>query len=190
MKTNKLSATIIVITLVILLPQKSHCGINNSERLVIPLFDKLFKVQAKQENHLRKAITQNTHYYPKNIQVVEFTHVAPTLDKKFVSLKIKAFWKISKLPKYQKHITSYNMAKNLVWDFTEEAVRRVIIAHNLKDIVERSESGILVDMRCSRDIESETIKLSNNNLLKVGIKIVNIETRISYPIEPRPSINN
>lgn len=182
MKTNKLSATIILTMLIIFSPQNSNSEVENGERQIFPIFEKLFEVQTKQGTLLKQAITQNTHYYPKDLQVFDFTHETPTLDKKFVLLKVQVFWEISELEKYQKNIKSYNGAKNLVWDFAEEAIRRVIIAHDLKDIVKRSEIYTLDNIRCSRDIELEAIKLSNNNLLKVGIKIVNVEAKISYPI--------
>ena len=179
---NKLSATLIFITLILFSSQYSNSVSKKEYRIIVPLSDNSFKMPTYQGNYAKRAIIQNTDYYQRNIQLIEFTNETPTLDKKFVTMKIRAFWKISKIEVYQKKITDYNMAKNYVWDFTEEALRRVIIAHKLNDIVNLSEIGIIENIRCSRNIELETINLSNINLLKFGVKLVNIEARISYPI--------
>jgi regulator of protease activity HflC (stomatin/prohibitin superfamily) len=182
MKINNLIAAFFLITLFLVSPQSSHCLIKASERDGFPISEKLFKFQNNQGHHFDKTITQYAQYYPKNTQVIEFTHDAPTLDKKFVSLKVEVFWKISELNKYQMNISNYDMAKNIVWDLTEEALRLVIIGNNLKEIVTHPENGILENVSLSRYVELEILKLSNNNLLKFGIEIVNIEAKINYPL--------
>ena len=118
-----------------------------------------------------------------NIHIAESSHQVPTLDKNFLLLKIRAFWKISDPILYFKSVYSFNNAKNRVTDISEPAGRMVITSHNLDEIVNLADIREPENLQSKRDIELEILEISKSKLLEFGIELTNIEAKITYPIQ-------
>ena len=95
----------------------------------------------------------------------------------FVSLNIRAFWKVTHSKKYHKNVSSYDDTIHLVSNITEEAGRKVVITHKLRDIIEKKERATVEYSICNRNTVLEIMKNANQKLFAVGIEIVDIEAR-------------
>lgn len=182
MRIKYLAAIIVLVTVGTASYQSSGHSITDNEQIVTARYGETIEVQVEPDGHFKMPVIHRIDYDQKNIHITRFSHEVPTLDKKYLLLKIQAFWKISDSMKYNENFSNFNEAKNLVWDSAEEAVRRVIITYEIKDVLKETDKSI-EKSQCSRDIELEIIQLTNNYISKKGIEILNIDIRInSQPI--------
>ena len=162
--------------------QNSKYVITESDQVVVTQFGKVTKSQTRPGTFYKIPIFQKTHYYKKKIHTVESSHPVPTLDKKFIELKIRAFWKISDPVLYFKSVYSFRNAKNRVIDIAEPAGRMVIISHNLDEIINEINIKETENIEVRKAIELEILELSRPKVLKFGIELINLEAKIKYPI--------
>ncbi len=182
MRIDRLIEIIFIVAVTVFLYQSSKYVIDKNEQVVIIQFGKVTKAQMEPGTYYKIPVIQKTHYYKKNIHTAESSHQVPTLDKKFLLLKIQAFWKISDPILYFKSVYSFNNAKNRVTDISEPAGRMVITSHNLDEIVNLADIREPENLQSKRDIELEILEISKSKLLEFGIGLTNIEAKITYPI--------
>ena len=182
MRIDRLIGISFVVAVTIFLYQSSKYVIDENEQVVIIQFGKVTKAQTEPGTYYKIPVIQKTHYYKKNIHTAENSHQVPTLDKKFLLLKTRAFWKISNPIFYFKSVYSFSNAKNRVIDITEPAGRMVIISHNLDEIVNLTDIKEPENLQSKRHIELEILEISKPKLLEFGIELMNIEAKITYPI--------
>ncbi len=182
MKIERLIGIIVVVAVTVFLYQSSKYVIDEGEQVVIIQFGKVRFAQTEPRTYYKIPIIQKTHYYKKNIQTSESSHQVPTLDKKFLLLKIRAFWKISDPILYFKSVYSFSNANNRVIDIAEPAGRMVIISHHLEEIVNVTNTEEYENLQSKRDIELNILEISKPKLLEFGIELINIEAKITYPI--------
>ena len=162
--------------------QNSKYVITESDQVVVTQFGKVTKSQTRPGTFYKIPIIQKTHYYQKKIQTAESSHPVPTLDKKFLELKIRAFWKISDPVLFFKSVISFRNAKNRVFDIAEPAGRMVIISRNLDEIVNEINIKETENLEVRKAIELEILEISKPKVLKLGIELINLEAKIKYPI--------
>ncbi len=162
--------------------QNSKYIVTESDQVVVTQFGKVTKSQTRPGTFYKIPIIQETHYYKKKIQTAESSHPVPTLDKKFLELRIRAFWKISDPILYFESVNSYRSAKNRVIDIAEPAGRMVIISHKLDEIVNEIITKETENFKIKRDIELEILEISKPKVLTFGIELINLEAKIKYPI--------
>ena len=182
MRISRLIGISFVVAVTILLYQSSKYVIDENEQVVFIQFGKVTKAQTEPGTYYKIPVIQKTHYYKKNIHIAESSHQVPTLNKKFLLIKIRAFWKISDPILYFKNVYSFNNAKNRVTDISESAGRMVITSHNLDEIVNLSAIKEPENLQSKRDIELEILEISKSKLQEFGIGLINIEAKITYPI--------
>ena len=182
MRIDRLIGISFVVAVTFFLYQSSKYVIDENEQVLIIQFGKVTKAQTEPGTYYKIPVIQKTHYYKKNIHTAESSHQVPTLDKKFLLLKIRAFWKISDPILYFKSVYSFSNAKNRVTDISEPAGRTVIISHNLDEIVNETNIKEPEILQSKRDIELEILEISKPKLLEFGIALINIEVKITYPI--------
>lgn len=177
---------IIAIAIVLICVQfsiKSKYAESEIEQVVITHLNNAIRLKTTVCIFFNLPIIQEVSNNGKKTYIEEFKSEVPTLDKKFVQIKIRAFWEISDLVKFNKNNRNYIYAKNQVWNFAEEACRRIIITKKLEELPLNPDMPFYTDMRCNPEIESKIIQLANRNLIKIGIKINKIESGITYPIK-------
>ena len=162
--------------------RNSKYVVTESDQVVVTQFGKVTKSETRQGTFYKIPIIQKTHYYKKKIQAAESSHSVPTLDKKFLELKIRAFWKISVPVLYFESVNSFRNAKNRVIDVAELAGRMVIISNNLDEIVNEINLKETENQKIRRALELEILKISKPKVLKFGIELINVEAKIKYPI--------
>ena len=182
MRIDRLIGISFVVAVTIFLYQSSKYVIDENEQVVIIQFGKVTKAQTEPGTYYKIPVIQKTHYYKKNIHTAESSHQVPTLDKKFLLLKIRAFWKISNPILYFKSVYSFSNAKNRVIDITEPAGRMVITSHNLDEIINLTDIKEPENLQSKRGIELEILEICKSELLEFGIELMNIEAKITYPI--------
>ena len=182
MRIDRLIGISFVVAVTIFFYQSSKYVIDENEQVVIIQFGKVTKAQTEPGTYYKIPVIQKTHYYKKNIHTAESSHQVPTLDKKFLLLKTRAFWKISNPIFYFKSVYSFSNAKNRVIDITEPAGRMVITSHNLDEIVNLTDIKEPENLQSKRDIELEILEISKSKLQEFGIGLINIEAKITYPI--------
>ena len=182
MRIERLIGIIFVIAVTVFLYRSSKYVIDEDEQVVIIQFGKVRVAQTEPGTYYKIPIIQKTHYYKKNIHIAESSHQVPTLDKKFLLLKMRAFWKISDPILYFKSVYSFTNANNRVIDIAEPAGRMVIISHNLEEIANVTNIEASENMQSKRDIELEILEISKPKLLEFGIGLINIEAKITYPV--------
>ena len=182
MRIDRLIGISFVVAVTFFLYQSSKYVIDENEQVLIIQFGNVTKAQTESGTYYKIPVIQKTHYYKKNIHTTVSSHQVPTLDKKFLLLKIRAFWKISDPILYFKSVYSFSNAKNRVIDITEQAGRMVITSHNLDEIVNLTDIKEPENLQSKRGIELEILEICKPELLEFGIRLINIEAKITYPI--------
>ena len=177
MRINYLIAIIVIVTVSAMSYQSEGYTIPNKQVLTTH-YSELIEIQTEACRYYKMSVIHLVDNEQNDIHITTFSHEVPTLDKKFLSLRIKVFWKISDFIKYYENFPSFDEAKNLVWDSAEESVRRVIITHKKKEVLKESDNSTANSL-CSRAIEMEIIQLTNSYILKKGIELLNIDIQIN-----------
>lgn len=149
-----------------------------NKQLFTTHYSELVEMRTGAGSYFKMPVIHLIDHEQNDIHITTFTHEVPTLDKKYLSLRIKVFWKISDFIKYYENFSSFDEAKNLVWDSAEESVRRVIITHKEKEVLKESDNSI-ANSQCSRAVELEIIQLTNSYIFKKGIELLNIDIQIN-----------
>jgi len=182
MKIEHLIVIIFVFAITVYFYQSSKYDIDEGEQVIIIQFGKIKTAQTEPGTYFKIPFIQKIHYYDKNIHIAENSQQIPTLDKEFLLLKIRAFWKISDPILYFKSVYRFNNANNRVIDIAEMTGSLVITTHSLKEIADFTNIKETEDLQCKKDIELEILKICKPKLLKFGIELINIEAKITYPI--------
>lgn len=125
---------------------------------------------------------QEVHFFTKKNFLSESSQEIPTKDNKLISLKTRAFWKISNPILFYQCINSYDIAKGFVLDHTGAAERNIITSHTLPEIVGNDHpSEFMIDFQCRRNIEQEILDVAKQPIALTGISLNNIEAKITYP---------
>ena len=127
-------------------------------------------------------VIQKVHYITKKYYLTEWEQQVPTSDRKFISLKTKAFWKISDPIQYYKKLNSYNLSRNSIIDNVGAVEREFIIANPLSALVGAPDDKQLVDVECKHNISSRFKVRAEEILLQSGISLNNVEARVTTPI--------
>jgi membrane protease subunit HflC len=175
-------AIIIGVAVTIIFYQNSKYVLEENKQVVIVQFGKVMKAQTAPGTYYKIPFIQRTHFYDDNIRTAEISHQVPTIDKKFLLLKIKSFWRISDPIIYFKSVHSFNNAENQVEDITEMAGRMVIISHELDEIINVTNITDPENIQSKREIEIEILEIAKVKLLEFGIGLAKLEGKISYPI--------
>ena len=169
MRIDRLIGISFIVAVTIFSYQSSKYVIDENEQVVIIQFGKITKAQTEPGTYYKIQVIQKTHYYKKNIHTAESFHQVPTIDRKFLLLKTRAFWKISNPILYFKSVYSFSNAKNRVIDITESAGRMVITSHNLDEIVNLTDIKEPEYLQSKRGIELEILEICKSELLEFGI---------------------
>jgi len=182
MRLYSIIAIIIAVAITIIFYQNSKYVLEENKQVLIVQFGQVMKAQTAPGTYYKIPFIQKTHFYDYIIQTAEISHQVPTIDKKFLLLKIKAFWRISDPILYFKSVHSSNNAANRVEDITEMAGRMVIISHKLDEIINVTNITDPDNIQSKREIEIEIFEIAKAKLLEFGIGLTKLEGKISYPI--------
>ena len=84
---------------------------------------------------------------------------------------------------FLKTLNNQYLAKTRLEDIVDPAVRIVITSHRLNDLFsEKKFVQELVRKRCNTTIEDNIEKLSGPKLKEFGIKLIVVETLVTFPI--------
>jgi modulator of FtsH protease HflC len=187
MRNNPTVLIIVIIALFFISYQKARYVIKDDEQVVITQFGKVIgEAKAVPGEYFKIPIVQEAHYFKKTLYLYENAQEIPTKDKKFISLKKRAYWKISDPIQFYKKLNSYELAKEFILDHTGEAERNIITSHTLSEIIGKNHDGEnLIGAKCSRSVEQKILDMAKQPLFMSGISLNNIEATVTYPKDAR-----
>ena len=153
--------------------------VEDDEMVVITQFGKLVGETHKVPGEYFKIpFIQKTHYFKKYIILLEETHEIPTLDKKFITVKLKAQWRINDPAAFYKNFNSSKLAKEFISDEVGKAARQIVTSHKSDEQifhVVNSDSGnsILYPY-----LEYEIKKMAADEISKTGLHLVHVGAEI------------
>ncbi len=164
--------------------QNSKYVVTDNDQVVVTQFGEVVgKGITVPGEYFKIPFIQKTHYFKKYVYASESIQQIPTIDKRFIQVKSKSFWKISDPVTYYKSINSYNLAKEFVLDHTGASERNVITSFKLSDIISNNERKDFKDIACKPKIEFKIKEMAKPLIAGKGLKLLNLEIKIS-------SINN
>ena len=180
MRTIGASISLVVVAFIIF--YNSHFTINDNQQVVITQFGKVVKAHTDPGEYYRLPFIQKANYVHKGPLLSEIHGTIATLDKKFIHLDAKVYYKISDPIIFLKTLNNQYLAKTRIEDIVDPAVRIVITSHRLNDLFsEKKFVQELVRKRCNTTIEDNIEKLSGPKLKEFGIKLIVVETLVTYP---------
>jgi membrane protease subunit HflC len=129
--------------------------------------------------YFKTPFIQKTHYFKKYVYVSESIQQIPTINKRFIQVKSKSFWKISDPVTYYKSLNSSNLAKEFVLDHTGSSERNVITSYKLSDIISGNEPKDFKDLACKPKIEYKVSETAKPYIAEKGLSLLNVEIKIS-----------
>ena len=183
MRTNIIVTIIAAIAICIFVYYHSRYVISDDEQVVITQFGKVVGEKAVPGEYFIIPVVQKIHYFTKKFFLTEWKAEIPTKEKKFLSLKIKAFWQISDPIEYYKTLNSDNLAKNFIMDQVGIVVRNFIVSHTITELVGKDDVIELKDAEYDYRVAFSLIEIAKPPIAKSGISLSNIEARVTYPIE-------
>ena len=153
--------------------------VDDDEMVVITQFGKLVEETHKVPGEYFKIpFIQKTHYFKKYIILLEETHEIPTLDKKFITVKLKAQWRINDPAAFYKNFNSSKLAKEFISDEVGKAARQIVTSHKSDEQifhVVNSDSGNSV---LYPYLEYEIKKMAADEISKTGLHLVHVGAEI------------
>ena len=99
MRIDYLFAIIVMVTICAKSYQSDGNTISNKQVLATH-YSELIEMRTYAGSYFKIPLLHLVDHEQNDIYVTKFTHEVPTLDKKFLSLRIKVFWRISDFIKY------------------------------------------------------------------------------------------
>ena len=187
MRRNIIVLIIVVSAISFIAYQNSRYVLNDDNQAVITQFGRVIgKARVVPGEYYKIPFVHKVHYFKKAFHLSENSQEIPTKDKKFISFKKRAFWKISDPIQFYKKLNSYKLAKEFVLDHTGAAERDIVTSHTLAEIVGNvSDNENLNDVDCDRLIEQKIINMAKQSMPAAGISLRNIEAKVTYPLNTR-----
>ena len=182
MRTNILIAVVVIIVVCIFAYYNSSYVLADDDQVVITQFGKVIGSKDVPGEYFKIPVIQKVHYIPKKYYLTEWKQQVPTSDRKFISLKTKAFWKIIEPIQYYKKLNSYKLSQNFIIDHVGAAEREFIVANPLSALIEVIDDKELKDVECKQSISILFKERAEGILLQSGISLNNVEARVTTPI--------
>ena len=108
--------------------------VEDDEMVVITQFGKLVGETHKVPGEYFKIpFIQKTHYFRKGIYLFEEIQEIPTLDKKYLTLKLRIQTKIADPAAFYKNLNSYKLSKEYISEEVGKATRQTVTSHESND---------------------------------------------------------
>jgi len=198
MKNKIFVAFFFFILLLLVLSGNPFYILYEGKQVVITQFGKPKKVVKEPGLHFKIPFIQKVNYFEKRILAWDgYPTQIPTKDKKYIWVDTTARWKIEDPLKFLQTVSDEKGAQTRLDDIIDAAVRDVVTAHNLIEIVRSSnriteelEEKALESIKVSRDkMRREIIKIAEEMLPRYGIELVDIRIkRINYVEDVREKV--
>jgi regulator of protease activity HflC (stomatin/prohibitin superfamily) len=148
--------------------------------VVITQFGKLVgKTHKVPGEYFKIPFIQKSHYFKKYIILLEETHEIPTWDKKFLTIKLKAQWKVNDPAAFYKNFNSSKLSKAFISDEVGKAARQIVTSH-------KSDEQIFQVINSDSDksafcpyFELEIKKMAEDEISKAGSHLVHVGVEIT-----------
>ncbi len=169
-----------LLALVIISYENARFIVEDDEMVVITQFGKLVGESHKVPGeYFKTPFIQKTHYFKKYIVLLEETHEIPTLDKKFITLKLKAQWKITDPEAFYKHFNSSKLSKEFISDEVGKTARQIVTSHKSDEkIFQVINSDSDNSVSCPY-LEYEIKKMAEEEISKTGLHLVHVGAEIT-----------
>jgi len=198
MKNKIFVAFFFFILLLLVLSGNPFYILYEGKQVVITQFGKPKKVVKEPGLHFKIPFIQKVNYFEKRILAWDgYPTQIPTKDKKYIWVDTTARWKIEDPLKFLQTVSDEKGAQTRLDDIIDAAVRDVVTAHNLIEIVRSSnriteelEEKALESIKVGRDkMRREIIKIAEEMLPRYGIELVDIRIkRINYVEDVREKV--
>ncbi|MGV7224749.1 MAG: SPFH domain-containing protein [Nitrospinales bacterium] len=111
--------------------------------------------------------------------MLEETHEIPTLDKKFLTLKLKAKWKIADPEAFYKNFNSSKLSKNYISDKVGKAARQIVTSHKSDEQIFQVINSDSDNSASCPYLEYEIKKLVEKEISKTGLHLVHVGAEIT-----------
>lgn len=183
MKKNLFISSILIIAVCTIAYYNSRYILNDNDQVIITQFGKVVGSKDVPGEYFKIPVAQKVHYLKKNYYMTNLEQQVPTSNKKYLSIKTKAVWKITDPIQYYKTLNSYNLAQDFVMKHVGEAEIQYIISHTLSDLVGITDAKELKDVEIDLNIEQLILEKAKVPILQGGISLNNIEATVTTPIQ-------
>jgi len=198
---------IIVVFIIFLIAQPFYI-LYEGRQAIITQFGKPIRVVSKAGLHFKLPFIQKVNYFEKRILEWDgYPTQIPTKDKKYIWVDTTARWKISDPLKFFQSVYDERGGQARLDDVIDAAVRDVVTAHNLIEIVRSSnrlieqltslqeekefiEEGALEEVKVGRDkMREKVISIAKQLLPQYGIELIDVRIkRVNYVEEVRKKV--
>ena len=154
--------------------------VKDDEMVVITQFGKLVGETHKVPGEYFKIpFIQKTIYFKKYIILLEETHEIPTLDKKFLTLKLEAQWKISDPAAFYKNFNSSKLSKEFISDEVGKAARQIVTSHKSNEQIFQVIKSDSENTGFYPYLGNEIKKMAEGEISKIGLHLVHVGAEIT-----------
>ncbi len=154
--------------------------VEDDEMVVITQFGKLVGETHKVPGEYFKIpFIQKIHYFKKYIILLEEAQEIPTLDKKFITLKLKAQWKITDPAAFYKNFNSSKLAKEFISDEVGKAARQIVTSYKSNEQIFQVVNSDSDNSVSCPYLGYEIKKLAEDDISKTGLHLVHVGAEIT-----------
>ncbi len=154
--------------------------VEDDEMVVITQFGKLVGETHKVPGEYFKIpFIQKTHYFKKYIILLEETHEIPTLDKKYITLKLKAQWKIADPAAFYKNFNSSKLSKDFISDVVGKATRQIVTSHKSNEQIFQVIKSDSDNSASCPYLGYEIKNMAEDEISKTGLHLVHVGAEIT-----------
>jgi len=171
---------IALVALVFISYENARFIVEDDEMVVITQFGELVgKSHKVPGEYFKIPFIQKAHYFKKYIILLEETQEIPTLDKKFITLKLKAQWKISDPAAFYKNFNSSKLSKEFISDEVGKAARQIVTSHKSDEQIFKVINSDSDNSVSCPYLEYEIKKLAEEEISKTGLHLVHVGAEIT-----------
>lgn len=153
--------------------------VEDDEMVVITQFGKLVgEAHVVQGEFFKIPFIQKTHYFRNNILSSEEMKQIPTLNNKYISLKLRIKWKINDPSAFYENFNDPELAKDFIGDEVGETARQIVASHEYTDQIFQIHNSDIDDSVFCPNLESEIKKTAENEISKSGLHLVHVGAEI------------
>lgn len=183
LKKSNVASFVILAVLCIGLYNSAKYELDDYDQVVVTQFGKIVgKPKTVPGEYFKLPFIQETHYFPKHqFMDVSVSHM-PSRDKKFITLKTKAYWKIADPVKYMQKLNSDNLAYSHARNSIGEAQRTVVTSYSLVDLVgDKASLPEFEDIDIGYDIQRETQTMAAKAFPEFGLELITLKMQATFP---------
>ena len=179
-KMKYIALFIALVALIFISYENASFIVEDDEMVVITQFGKLVGETHKVPGEYFKIpFIQKTHCFKKYIILLEETHEIPTLDKKFLTIKLKAQWKINDPAAFYQNFNSSKLSKEFISDEVWKAARQIVTSHKSDEQIFQVINSDLDHSVFCPYLEHEIKKMAEDEISKTGLHLVHVGAEIT-----------